>query len=89
MVGAAETDGGCVDLAHASHSSYASHPYDIVGVQGMQGVKKGLWGVLHVMRVLSRVWVVGLGFGFFVFSHDLICFGFRGGFGWCLGCHGC
>jgi hypothetical protein len=79
MVDGAETGGGCADLAHASHSSYVSYPYDIVGVWGMRRVKKGFWGVLRVMRVLSRVWAAGLGFGFFVFSRDLFCFGFRGG----------
>ena len=76
MVGSAGTGGGCADLAHASHSSYVSYLYDIVGVRGMRGVGKGLWGVLCGMRVLSQVWAVGLGFGFFrVFCVFLaICF---------------
>jgi hypothetical protein len=65
MVGAAETGGGCVDLAHASHPSYASYLYGMIGVRGMRRVEKGLWGVLRGMQVLSRVWAVGLGFGFF------------------------
>ena len=89
MVGAAEMGGGCADLAHASHSLYASYSYGMVGVRGMRRVEKGLWGVLRVMRVLSRVWAVGLGFGFFVFSRDLFCFGFHGSFGCCLGRCGC
>jgi hypothetical protein len=76
MVGSAGTGGGCADLAHASHSSYASYLYDIVGVRGMRGVKRGYGGFLRGMRVLSRVWAVGLGFGFFrVFLCSLaICF---------------
>ena len=38
------------------------------------------------MRVLSRLRMVGLGFGF---SRDLFCFGFCGGFGCCLERRGC